>query len=74
MIYFLFNIYKALFFPFSVWNEYLNQDLKFDKLARLKFEICNWIFMDLTPPQSHPPLSKTNISQAKPEPRDLTQA
>ena len=30
--------------------------------------------MDLTHPQYPPPLSKINISQAKPEPRDLTQA
>ena len=53
----------------------MNQDLIFGKLAKLQFRINNQLFMDLTPPQSPPPpLSKINISQAKPEPRDLTQA
>ena len=52
----------------------MNQDLEFDKLARLNSKIDNCIFMDLTPPQSPRPLSKIDISQAKPEPRDLTQA
>ena len=42
----------------------MNQDLKID----------NKKIMDLTHPQYPPPLSKINISQAKPEPRDLTQA